>query len=186
MAKSTRTSLLEDGFFLAQETEALAALRSASAEKDRKTALAECSGIDDDAVLDHLVELDIAPETLSAMTLVPLIAVAWADGAIADREVQAILDGATKQGLAIGTPAHGLLTSWLEHEPAAELVSAWEGYVDELLAQLSDNERRTLHERVMGRARAVAEAAGGFLGLATISKAEEAMLDRLDNAFHGS
>lgn len=186
MAKSVRSNLLEDGFFLAEEAKQLKRMRTELRDKDRKQALRECSGIDDEDVINHLAELDIAPETMSAMTLVPLVAVAWADGKLDDREVQAVLDGAEQKGIKVGTAAHGLLNSWLTHAPGDNLVDVWARYVDELLDQLTPAERQTMHECVMGRARGVAEAAGGFLGLKTISSAEEAMLDRLDNAFHAS
>jgi hypothetical protein len=40
-----------------------------------------------------------------------------------------------------------------------------------------------LRETVIGQARAVAEAAGGFLGLGKVSPAEDEMLRRLERAF---
>ena len=44
-------------------------------------------------------------------------------------------------------------------------------------------QRAALEERILGRAHAVAKAAGGFLGLAAVSKEEEAMLAELKRAF---
>ena len=49
---------------------------------------------------------------------------------------------------------------------------------------MSADEREALRAGLMGRARRVAEAAGGFLGLTSpVSKAEARMLDTLEHAF---
>jgi len=48
---------------------------------------------------------------------------------------------------------------------------------------MSEVDRTEMRERVLGRARSVAEAAGGFLGLGSkVSEAEEQVLDELDLA----
>jgi hypothetical protein len=48
---------------------------------------------------------------------------------------------------------------------------------------LDEDTGAQLKNSVMGRARAVAEAAGGILGLASISSAEKQKLDELEWAF---
>jgi len=143
-------------------------------------------GVDDEELIGRLIELKISPETAAAMMLVPLVEVAWADGDLADKERTAVLDAAAQEGITRGTPAHAQLSQWLRRRPGPELFEAWSDYIAELTDDLTESERHTLHEICMGRARQVAEAAGGFLGLAKISAKEVEMLDRLDSAFHAS
>jgi hypothetical protein len=65
-------------------------------------------------------------------------------------------------------------------------LDAWQAYIAGLCAQLSATERENLRTSLLGQARAVAEAAGGFLGFGSkVSQAEEAMLQTLDRAFSG-
>jgi hypothetical protein len=40
-----------------------------------------------------------------------------------------------------------------------------------------------MRERVLGNARRIAESAGGFLGLGSISEAEKTMLEELESTF---
>jgi hypothetical protein len=73
-----------------------------------------------------------------------------------------------------------LLVSWLETRPGAELVEMWRRYVRTMSAALTEHARGEMRERMIGMARGVAEAAGGFLGLGnTISPAEQAVLEDL-------
>ena len=73
-------SRLESAFFLMQDRELMEQLRQESSLKETKEALKQVSGIDNDVVLDKLVELQVRPEVVASLSLVPLVAVAWADG----------------------------------------------------------------------------------------------------------
>jgi len=179
-----RRKALEDAFFTKQD----AKLRQELAEKEdlkaKKAALAEVSGIGDDAVLERLVALDIQPDTLTALTLVPLIEVAWADGNIDDNEQAAILQAASTTGLSKGSPSAQLLEAWLKHPPTPDVRRAWEDYVSSLLTTLDADAKSALKNDILGRARSVAEAAGGFLGVGNkVSKSEQAVLEELEAVF---
>src|SRR6185436_4385506 len=91
--------------------------------------LRKASGMTDDAVLDQLVALGLRSNTIAALSLVPLIQVAWADGAIQDNERTAILQGAHGKGLEEGSDGYELLQRWLERQPGDELFTAWEAYI---------------------------------------------------------
>jgi uncharacterized membrane protein YebE (DUF533 family) len=65
----------------------------------RKEALAAASGITDDAVLDRLAAFNLGADTLAALSVAPLVVVAWADGGIDDKERSAVLAGAAEAGL---------------------------------------------------------------------------------------
>jgi tellurite resistance protein len=139
-------------------------------------------------VLDALVELDVAPDLVASLALVPLVEVAWADGHVDPRERDAILAGAVKTGVARKSVDYTLLEEWLKHRPPAKLMKAWTHYVEGLCEALDEAGRLALQHDLLDRARAVAEAAGGFLGLTSkVSAAEQDVLAKLERAFtrHG-
>jgi hypothetical protein len=179
-----RGKQLEQAFFLEQHEEQRALLRLRQEELDAREALAEASGIDDPELLARLAGLGIRVETLAALTLIPLVEVAWADGSMAPREREAILRGSEACAIAKGSPSYKLLEIWTRDRPAPELADSWRAFMRALSAELGDDERRHLEERILGRARAVAEAAGGILGLDDpVSPEEEAVLAKLAAAF---
>ncbi len=181
---SGRKNELEEKFFLAREQELLKALREEVASKERKKALADASGITDEDLLDQLHELDVAGETLAALSLVPLIAVAWADGIVDEKERRAVLAASEQNGMEKDHPGYQLLESWLKQKPDATLLTIWKGYVVTLTQTLGDTASAALKEDLLGRARDVATATGGLLGLGNkISKSEQAVLDELEQAF---
>lgn len=180
-----RRQSLEDQFFHKQSQENLETLRKQLAQQTSKEELRKASGMTDDAVLDKLVELGIGADTVMALSLVPLIFVAWADGKIQDEEREAILQGAQKKGIAKDTPAFALLAQWLSQQPAESLFGTWESYIKALSGKLSAQETAQLQAQVTRFARFVAESAGGFLGLGKISGAEEGALARIEAAFRG-
>jgi len=153
-------------------------------EQEAKAALAGASGIADPELLQQLAGLGIRAETLAALTLIPLVEVAWADGHMDPREREAVLRGAESCGIERGTPSHGLLEIWTRDRPAPELVESWKAFSRALCSELSADQRGHLEEKLVGRARAVAEAAGGFLGLVSkVSREEASVLEDLEAAF---
>ena len=150
----------------------------------RPEALSAASGITDPTLLAQLVAAGIDGETLTALSLAPLVAVAWADGALDERERAALLRAAADSGLERDGAAFRLLEEWLAEPPPAMLVEAWQGYIREQQARMEPGAALALRLHLLGRARRVAEAAGGLLGHAPqISAAEQAMLERLEQSF---
>jgi hypothetical protein len=181
-----RRVALEEAFFAEEDARARRRLREAAEARSRKEALAAASGIADDAVLERLAALDLGADTVAALALVPLVAVAWADGAIDDKERAAVLAAAAEAGVG-GEEAGGrLLERWLREPPPPGLLAAWADYIRAVSASLDGEARRALGADLLGRARRVAEATGGFLGVGRrVSAAEEAALERLAAAFRG-
>jgi hypothetical protein len=63
-------------------------------------------------------------------------------------------------------------------------MEAWGEYIVDLCANLGEGEKTLVKEDIIGRARAVAKAAGGFMGLGSkISAEEEIVLIELEKAF---
>lgn len=179
-----RRRALEEQFFRNQDQKLVASMKAEAEKKQLKEGLKSASGIQDPAVLDRLADLKIGAETLAALSIVPLVEVAWCDGELDAKEKEAILRAAAGLGIAPGSPAHGLLTGWLQKAPPMELLGAWESYTRMLCERFDPAARAKLRDELIGRARKVAEAAGGFLGLMSkISQPEQNMLDRLAKAF---
>jgi len=180
-----RGKALEEAFFKKQHEQQLAKIRLQQEQAEARESLAAASGITDDtALLDRLAALGIRAETLAALTLIPLVEVAWADGKMDARERDAILRGAESSGIEPGSPSYGLLEIWTKDRPAPELVDSWKAYIGALASELSADQKWHLEEKLVGRARAVAEAAGGFLGLGRkVSAEEERVLGELERAF---
>ena len=171
-----RRKALEEAFFARENAEAIRRLHPAEGGQ----APASGTGIRDQAVLDRLAAHGIGPNALTALSLAPLVLVAWADGGPQPEERQAVLAAADGAGIPAGSPAHKLLDHWLAQHPPADLLATWSDYV----RALSPEARIALHKDVMARAHQVAEAAGGFLGLVSkVSPTEQAMLKRLEDAF---
>jgi hypothetical protein len=179
-----RRNELEETFFSQRDRELMQKLRERIASQERLKALAEVSGITDDELLAQLDQLDVSAETVAALSLVPLVAVAWADGKMDSREREAVLSAAAQKGLEPGHPGYLLLEGWLDQQPERRLLDVWKGYVATLTPTLSDPAKHALQADLLGRARAVAEAAGGLLGFGTrISAAERSTLSELEQAF---
>lgn len=179
-----RRRALEEVFFARQDAELIRRLRAGGAPGVRKQALSAASGITDDDLLENLCAIGIGSDTLVTLTLVPLVAVAWADGTLDDAERAALLSAAGRAGLDPAGPAYQLLSQWLAEPPGPHLVETWADYVRGTSANLHEDDRQALKLQLLGRARRVAEAAGGFLGRPSqVSAAEEAMLAKLGNAF---
>lgn len=180
---SDRRKALEDRFFQEEESKKLEKLREELEVKKTKEELGHASGIDDSKLLDALVALDVGASDLSALALIPLVRVAWIDGSIKDGERDAILLAAANQGVSNKSHGYQLLETWLETPPKEELYEAWESYVKALLEEIDEAHAVTLKESILGLAHDVATAAGGVLGIGSISKAEQQVLTSISEAF---
>jgi hypothetical protein len=178
-----RRAALEDEFFHKENEKKLAKLRQELSAKESKEELKKASGMTDDAVIDKLVGLGLRGTTVAALSLVPLIAVAWADGELQDNERESIMQAANAKGMGPGTPGHEILTSWLVKKPDDTLVDAWQDYMKALMAQLNDEQVRMLKNQIVGFAKVIAESAGGVLGFAKVSGKEKEVLARIEQAF---
>ena len=179
-----RGKALEKGFFAKQDEQLLDRIRERQLRGERRELLREVSGLTDETLLERLEALGIEAETLAALAMFPLVAVAWADGVMEPSEREAVLQGAEQAGLSSEGDAARLLRDWLEAPPPSELLAAWHNYAKAICAELDAAERAQLRDQLIGRAHAVADAAGGFLGLGNrVSKEEAALLDELKGAF---
>ena len=179
-----RRKALEEEFFAKQNQQLLRQLRETTDTKAKIEAWAAASGITDPAVLARLMAIDLTSETVAALFLVPLIEVAWADGRLDAKEQSALLTAAERAGLGKDSASHQLLEEWLRERPPPQVLAAWKAYIAALSETLAPQAKQALKQDLLGRARTIAEAAGGFLGLGNrISNAEQTVLTELEQAF---
>jgi len=184
---------LEEQFFRERDLELLEYLRSQAVEKEQRTKsdeiqlrnqLAEIAPIHEIEVLDELIRAGITAESFVALTLLPLVRVAWADGSIQDRERVAILKAAAAEGIAVDSANYRLLEGWLDERPEPTLLEAWRDYTVALTRELDAASLAAIRRITMDRARRIADSSGGILGLVSrISKGEELALIDLARAF---
>jgi hypothetical protein len=172
---------LEEEFFRREDQRLIKRLAELKAVDTTREALAKASGISTPAVLDQLVQLGLRAETVAALSVVPLVEVAWADGELDTKERRAIVEHAD---IARESTAGALLEAWLDRRPDPNLLTAWTQMVQAMHSQLAPDAAARLKTSLLERARAVAAASGGMFGVGSkVSRAEAEMLARLEAAF---
>jgi hypothetical protein len=177
---------LESAFFAQEDQKLIEKQQMLRKLKETKETLSKISGITNDAVLQKLVDLDIRPETLTSMCLAPLVAIAWADGIVDNKEKEAILTSVDKLGFKQGSDNYDILTQWLTHKPSSDLLTAWIHYIEGMCEKLEPDEIQELKSSIMEHAGNIAKASGGFLNLGignTVSQQEQEILNKLEQAF---
>jgi hypothetical protein len=178
-----RRQSLEEEFFHKLQEEQLSTLRTELERKQSREELRTACGIADEKVLDQLIALGVSGTTMAALSMVPLVWVAWADGAVQESERKAVLQAAHERGIDEGGAAHQILGGWLARRPSKQLFEAWAAYTRALADTLVPSQRAQLRTQIVGLARQVAQSAGGFLGLHKISQEEESALSVIASAF---
>ena len=182
-----RRLAMEGAFYAHRDHELLDRLKEQLEREDLKQALAEATGVENEEVLDLLVSYGARPETLAAVFLIPLIAVAWADGRVDSREREALVRAFKKKGATATSFGKTMLEGWLETKPDPGLFDAWCQFIEEAAKEFPPEEMQKLADEVIRQTIAVAEAAGSFLGITSgISPQERAVIDRVRAAFQGA
>jgi len=175
---------MAESFFAKRDKELLEKLRADMSNEENRSTLKSASGIEDETVLQGLVDSGITPEALTAVSLIPLVAVAWADREMNDKEKSAILKAAADAGLTSDSEAYSVLEGWLQSKPEDFLLGTWKTYISSVKRKLDPAATSQLKISVLARSTEVAKAAGGYLGLGSkISDAEQGVLDELTAAF---
>ena len=171
-----RKKALEDSFFAKRTRSSWSSCAPSSARRPPARGWPRSPASTTSAVLDQLVDLDIEPVTWTAISLIPLVEVAWADGRMDEKERRAVLAAAEANGVFVDSPSYALLQSWLERRPDGRLFQTWGEYIVHLCSKLGEPEKQRLKAEILGRARSVAEATGGILGMGNKVSPEEAVI----------
>lgn len=177
-----RAKGLEDVFFARKNQELLSALKEKQDKEAQKKFFADNFAYLNDSYIDSLLSAGVRSETFAALTLIPLVQVAWADNNIDEKEKLAIVSAAEDSGLK--SDALKLLSSWLQDKPEDSLFTAWKDYVSQLKTHLNEDQILPIREDVLAKAEGVAAAAGGFLGVGSISGEEKNILKTIAETFN--
>jgi hypothetical protein len=180
-----RRKNLEDAFFKDRDQQLMAKMRRELESFEASKKLAHVSGITEERVLNNLVQAGVTAETMTAVSLIPLVEVAWCDGSVSPEERNAVLNAAAKAGVHPDSASYDLLREWLKNKPDPNIIQAWTDYVSEMARLMPAENLAEMKRHMIDRCTRVAEAAGGFLGLSTISKHERAKIDELAKAWLG-
>ena len=177
-----RGNRLEEEFFQKQNAAVLAKLREAKAEDDERQAMVTALGLDDAGLVEQLRSHGVTSATLAAVSLAPLVLVAWADRTLEAKERAEVLREATASGIKAGSPEIALVERWLGERPPGSLMATWAAYAKTVASALDEGRRAEFRGSIVSRAKAVAGASGGFAGMNRVSAAERAVLDEVEAA----
>ncbi|MEO8346138.1 MAG: hypothetical protein ABI607_10620 [Betaproteobacteria bacterium] len=120
--------------------------------------------------------------SLAALSLAPLVAIAWAEGDMGDAQRNMVLERASELGLRPADSAYRLLEGWLAQPRTRELLATWKRYyVDALALVLPHEAKRELKRDILDRARAIADVAGALAQ--TLPSAKRAVMKNIERAF---
>ena len=175
-----RWSNLEEQFFKGVDHQLLGKLREQMEQEQSAEAIMRLTSIGDKALAERIAGLKVAPETLAAFCLVPLVAVAWANDNV-DADEKYVIDRAAKSA-GLDDNCLKLLSGWLAARPGSELFDTWCQYAKVLAMSMTETERVAMQKHVVSQATAVAKASGGVLGIGAISPNEKSVLDKISGA----
>jgi hypothetical protein len=176
----------EDRYFQERDAEMRSALReqleakaNAMANKEK---MATSVGVTDEQVVAEIEALGFDADTAPVLHLMPLVAVAWADGEVQDEERVVILKAAGSHGIEPGTPAGNMLASLLEKRPADVVLQQVLSVLQHMLAA-----KGMQPDSVLKACEDVAGACGGFFGFGSkISGDEAEVIEKISASFSGT
>ncbi len=174
----------ENAYFHELQARQREALRRKLEQEAREVArlreTAEASGTADLALAERIRKLGFDGRAAEAIDLLPLVAVAWADGRIQRGERAAILGALERRGIDRKHPGFELIEALLEQKPG-------ETYFGEALAVIRDLvAERGADLSIAELCVEVARRSGGILGTGigeTIDPSERAVLEEIAEAF---
>jgi hypothetical protein len=168
----------EEEFFHSREQALLEKLKQRAAAENEARKLGEALGTKDERILQDLQALGYTPDIIKILFAVPLIAVAWADGEVSERERSLIqeLAGVSQSDNAA---AHHQLKQWLDKKPPQDFLDRSLRIIGALLKTLPPDRESGSRRELLTSATRIAEASGGFLGLGSISASERALIERI-------
>lgn len=173
----SRGAALAEAFFFKLDADLKNQLSNQLEHESRLQNLQAATGIRDKELLDHLANSNLQPSELVALTLVPSVFVAWADGWVTDEEDRAVIGIAVRKGIHGEDHAMALVKSWLTARPPKKLWDLWRDYAEALSRTMPPKYMLSLTNEIVQQAEQVARASGGWLGFGKISWAEQAVLD---------
>jgi hypothetical protein len=181
-----RERSFEEDYFRKHEAKLIEKLRERARLEEIAEELAVKLQVDNPDLLKRIMALGVTLDTASAFLLAPLVQVAWAGGAVTDRERQAVLRVATARGVEKDSPGYAQLETWLRERPVDAVFDAAIEAIKTGLSVLTPAEQAERTRRIVDACRQVAEASGGLgkvLGVGSgVSGEEESLLNAISTS----
>ena len=174
-----RRRLQEEEYFRRKEQELIEKLKERGRDEATRRKMTERSGVADEEVLADLQALGYTPETVTLLHLVPLLQMAWAEGAVSERERALIIEAARAHGVEKDSPADHQLAAWLTHRPSDDFFEKTLRAIGAILQARSTEERDEIRRDLVARLTAIASASGGILGFGKVAPEEQQVLARV-------
>lgn len=176
---------LLDSMFVAENEELLENLREQIKHDEQLEELSKAIGIDDKTLVQSLMDLGITAHSMAALTMYPMVCVAYADGVLNLEERDLIMKMASEWNMKPGDPGFEVLNHWLVDGPTKDGFEVWKKYIQAVMAQMTPQQVADLKLSIMNRSNAVATAVGDVLGRFgnRTSKAEDAKLAEIESVF---
>jgi hypothetical protein len=129
-----------------------------------RRSMAALLGIDDsDPAVSALYASGFRPSTVSLLELLPLIEIAWADGAITPRERRILVSAAARRP-AVRGQAHTQLNQWLTERPTDEMFQTSRRTLRDLLDRADAEAAARARQTLLAETTLVLSDEGGLLG----------------------
>lgn len=135
----------------------------------------------DEDIIEDLIALGFTKETVGVLPLIPLVQVAWADGEVQGKEAKEILSLTEKRGYEIESEAFRLIDNLLMQRPTDEFMKSCLFVLKEIYNKLPGEQESEAKMNLLGFAKRVAQASGGFLGLfgEKVDASEASLIDEI-------
>lgn len=186
LRKRGRTS--EDEYFARRDRELVETRRRKEADAAELHRLGQALGLGDEELLARLRDQGLGPSHVAIVRVLPALEVAWSDGAVGKAEGDLLKEQLRRHsdGQQPSAEAMTMLDGFLLARPPDRLFDGARRAAQVAVSTLGDGKGRDLATRILADAKAVAEAAGGLLGLGTVSTPERRALDSLAAALGAS
>jgi tellurite resistance protein len=174
-----REQALEDEFFHRVDEKLRQQLREKMEREEAREMLVKVTRFKKPELLDHLLDAGINASSIPALTMLPSIFVAWADGQVSEEERQTVIREAFGLGVDPQQVSFQLIEGWLQHRPPQSMWELWREYAEGVRQSMGVESARQLLGEIHELATAVAKASGGHFGFGKISKAEQKLLDEI-------
>ncbi len=177
--KRGRTS--EDEYFARRDRELLETERRKAADAAELRRLGDALRLSDEELLAKLRAAGFGPSHVAVVHVLPALEVAWSDGAVGKAEGELLKEQLRRHsdGLQPSPEAIAKLDDFLLTRPSDQVFDQARRAAQLAVSKAGEAEGRQLATRIVAEARAVAAAAGGLLGLGTVSTPERRALDAL-------
>jgi hypothetical protein len=169
----------EDDYFRKKDRELVEKMRAAAAADRAKRELSARTGLSDPALVAELAALGFTPETVSVLPLVPIVEMAWAEGAVTAAERKLLVTLARGRGIKEGSPADRQLSDWMAQQPSPAVFERATRLIRAMLDTGSPEGGKLTADELIKYSENIAAASGGILGIGKVSLEERATLARI-------